>query len=280
MQKPVIIDCNYLCHRARHTTGPLEYKGKPTGVVFGFLNQLAVIGQTLLPSQVVFTWDSRKSLRRERYPFYKDRGHQEPDPLLEQAFIQFNLLREELIERLGFKNNFIQEGYEADDLIAAICQEQDVILTTSDDDMLQVLRPGVEIYNLGRREIMTFRDFRRQYGIKSARWADVKRIAGCPSDTVPGVVGVGPKTAIKYLTGNLKTTTKTYQAITSQEGQEIINRNEWLVKLPLPGTETPVLQANEFDKSELVKMCREFGFQKWLNNPQWIDDWEIYFENK
>lgn len=277
MSKLVVIDCNYLCHRALYTTGPLEYKGVPTGIIFGFLNQLAVIGQTLLPSQVVFTWDSRKSIRRECYPFYKDRGNKESDPLIEQAFKQFNLLREEIIGQLGFKNNFIQEGYEADDLMASICHDQDAVLTTSDDDMLQALRPGVEIYNLGRREMMTFRDFRRQYGIKSSQWAKVKQIAGCPGDTVPGIPGVGTKMAIKYLTGNLKPTTKTYQAITSLEGRRIANRNEWLVKLPLPGTQKPDIQVNKFNKQELIQLCKKYGFLRWLGNPQWIDDWEVYF---
>lgn len=280
MTKLVVVDCNYLCHRARFTTGPLSYKDQPTGVIFGFLNQLAMIGQTLRPDNIAFTWDSRRSLRRERYSFYKDRSKTEPpDQMLLDAFKQFSMLRQEIIPALGFKNNFMQDGYEADDIMAQICLDWSgkTVLTTSDDDMLQVLSPTTEIYNLGRKELVTFRTFRRKYGIKAQQWSDVKQIAGCPSDTIPGIPGVGEKTAIKFLTERLKPSAKTYQAIISPGGREIIKRNRWLVDLPLPGTKPVKIKPNRFDKTALKQLCKQYGFSKWLNNPQWIDDWEIYF---
>lgn len=276
----VVVDCNYLCHRAHYTTGPLEYKGQPTGVIFGFLNQLSMIGQTLMPQNIAFTWDSRRSLRKQKYPFYKEnRKKDPPDRFMLQAYEQFNLIRDELIPAMGFMNNYVQEGYEADDIMAHISQNppMPVTLTTSDDDLLQVLSPTIQIYNLGRREHVTHKTFRMQYGIRSSRWAEVKQIAGCSGDGVPGIQGVGPKTAIKYLTGQLKESSKSYQVITSPEGQEIIERNEWLVKLPLPGTEPVTIQPNQFNKQVLIKLCKQYGFQKWLSNRQWIDDWEIYF---
>jgi len=275
----VVVDCNYLCYRAHYTTGPLEYKGQPTGVIFGFLNQLAMIGQTLMPDNIAFTWDSRRSIRKQKYPFYKDnRKKDPPDQFMLQAYGQFNVLRDQLITTLGFQNNFVQEGYEADDIMAHICQNPPVpiTLTTSDDDMLQVLSPQVKIYNLGRKELMDHKTFRKQYGIRSSRWVEVKQIAGCSGDNVPGIQGVKEKTAIKYLTGQLKETTKAYQAITSPEGQQIIERNEWLVKLPLPGTEPVTIQPNRFDKRQLIEICKQYGFRKWLNT-QWLEDWEIYF---
>lgn len=278
--KILIIDSNYLCHRAIHTTGPLSYRGKPTGVIFGFLNQLFTLGQILRPDEVVFVWDSRKSKRRKRYPFYKDRGTQEPDSDLIAAFSQFSQLRRHILPELGFCNNFIQSGYEADDLIAKLVMEEpepSFVTASGDQDLYQLL-DYTDMYSMPKSvqiKQITNQIFTEKYGIKPKDWVRVKQIAGCSSDTVPGIDGVGEKTAIKYLLGQLKPESVKYKAI--EAGQEIIKRNEWLVKLPLPGAKKYEINRSSFAKSQLRRLCKDLGFIKLLNDYNRLDEWNTYF---
>src|SRR6056297_1671760 len=264
MKPLLVIDCNYLAHRARFTTGPLSYKGQPTGVIFGFLNQLFSIGKEVMPENIIFTWDSRKSKRRRILPEYKMNRKQNdegPDQEMLDAFHQFALLRKEILPGLGFKNNWMQPGYEADDLIAVCCSpERSAVIASSDHDLLQLLSKQTCIYNLGRKEYYTKDKFVNEYGIKPKQWIEVKKIAGCSGDNVPGVPGVGEKTAIKYLRGELNPDTKTYQKI--EQGRKIIERNEDLVSLPFPGTKGRLILPNVFDVGSLKSVCRQFGFTK------------------
>ena len=278
--KILIIDSNYLCHRAIHTTGPLSYRGMPTGVIFGFLNQLFTLGQAVRPDETVFIWDSRKSKRRKRYPFYKNRGHEEPDSDLIAAFSQFSQLRCHILPELGFCNNFIQSGYEADDLIAKLVMEEPEpkFITASGDQDLYQLLDHTDMYSMPKSvqiKQVTKRTFMEEYGIKPKDWVRVKQIAGCSSDTVPGIKGVGEATAIKYLLGQLKPESVKYKAI--EAGRDIINRNEWLVKLPLPGTKKYEIDRCRFDKFRLRDLCKDLGFTKLFNDHNRLDEWNTYF---
>lgn len=278
--KILIIDSNYLCHRAIHTTGPLSYKGVPTGVIYGFLNQLFTLGQAVRPDEVVFVWDSRKSKRRKRYPFYKNRGHEEPDADLIASFSQFSQLRCHTLPELGFHNNFIQSGYEADDLIAKLVMEEpepSFVTASGDQDLYQLL-DHTDMYSMPKSvqiKQVTKRTFTQEYGIKPKDWIQVKQIAGCSSDTVPGIKGVGEATAIKYLLGQLKPESVKYKAI--EAGYDIIQRNEWLVKLPLPGTKKYEIDRSSFDKFRLRDLCKDLGFTKLLNDYNRLDEWNTFF---
>lgn len=273
--KLVLVDCNYLCHRARYTTGGLTYKDQPTGVIFGFLNQLLKLGQDLKPDNIVFTWDSRESVRKQAYSFYKEkRKNNDADPReIEDTYKQFNMLRDEILPGLGFVNNFIQEGYEADDIMARISHSKDCILATSDDDMLQVLSDEVSIYNLGKQIHYTKQRLFEEKRITPEQWIEVKKIAGCSSDNVPGIPGVGEKTAIAYLVGKLNSESKKYKDIVNQY-DEIAQRNEWLVKLPLSGTERFHIRKNNFEINQLSRVCNQYGFNKMKYA---FDDWKVYF---
>lgn len=276
MRKVLILDSNNIGHRAHFTTGPLSYKGRPTGVIYGFLNQLLTLAKKTTPDEVVFTWDSRKSVRKEYYPFYKENRKKEegPDQAMLDAFAQFKQLRKEILPELGFANNFLQRGYEADDIIAALVQKdpkREFVVASSDDDLLQLL-DFCDLYNPFKNTIIRSEDFIEQYGVHPKDWAEVKKIAGCSGDGVPGVQGVGEKTAIQYLTGHLKETSKKYQAI--QDAQDIIERNDWLVNLPLPGTEAPHIKRSRFDPIKMKTICNDLGFNKTKNQ---LSEWEILF---
>ena len=258
----------------------LSYKGRPVGVIFGFLNQLFTIGKTLQPQNVIFCWDSRKSIRKHKYPFYKSKTISQRETDMSEAFPQFTELRKEILPRLGFCNNCIQSGYEADDLIAKIVRENkndsEFIVVSSDNDFLQLLDHCI-MYNLGKSRIITKDDLYAEYGVSPEQWVEVKKIAGCNSDTIPGVDGIGEITATKYLTGRLKPESKKCQAIKRYGTKELLDRNEWLIHLPLPGTRLPHIRQSEFSREELVHLCDELGFTHLRNDPVRLDDWTFLF---
>ena len=263
--KTLLIDSNYLCYKAKLTTGFLEFNGMQTGIMFGFFNQLIKAAKKIEPDNVVFFWDSKQNKRKEIYPDYKKRNKdqtEEEKKEWEAAFQQFNQISQSILPQLGLYNNFHQKGYESDDLIAQYTmnksKKEEIYVATSDDDMLQLLE-YCSILNLGKDIIMTKTKFIEEYELHPEQWASVKKIAGCNSDNVPGVSGVGEKTAIKYLKGDLKKTSKIYQRI--KESSDLIKFNEQLVVLPFEGTMDVQNQItnNEFSMREFLRFCREYG---------------------
>jgi len=279
----LLIDCNHLCYRAHFTTGGMTYRDTPTGVIYGFLQQIFRVISNVPVTEIAFIWDSKKSLRIQRYPYYKCRQKEQRDPKeIENMYFQFDELREIIIPKLGFKNNFIQEGYEADDIIGKICyhlnakytQNERILIVSGDDDLLQLLDTG-QVYMYKRKGIRFYSSthFSHEYKIPAQDWAAVKSIAGCVSDTVPGVKGIGEKTAIRYLTGQLSPKTKAYQCI--KNSKQVIEKTRWLVQLPLPGTEMPNIRKSTFQTKEFQKICTDYGFKKWIYNPSIFNEWEM-----
>lgn len=274
--KIMLVDSNFLAYKAKITTGNLQYNGVATGIMFGFINQLLTAAKKVQPDKIVFTWDSKKSKRKEILSCYKEKRREnqteEEKQGWEEAFEQFNQLRKEILPRIGFNNNFLQSGYEADDLIARYVfdssSKDKVFICTADDDMLQLLHMA-SIFNPAKNAFITHGGFYDEYGINPPNWAYVKMIAGCKSDNVPGIDGIGEKTAIKFIKGDLKKSSKNYKKI--KDNKETINFNKQLVALPFKGTESLDVKSNNFDMREFLRFCREFGlssFRKDDNKEQ------------
>jgi hypothetical protein len=154
--------------------------------------------------QIAFCFDHGKPKRARLYPAYK--ANRKPESIEDKEHRsernrQINLLRNEYLPAIGFKNVFWQEGYEADDLIASIVRSNarltDIAILSSDKDLYQLLSPRVFMWNRGKKT--TLQSFYQEWGIKPDRWAEVKAMAGCTSDNIEGIDGVGEKTAIKFL---------------------------------------------------------------------------------
>ena len=268
--KHIILDCNYLCHRAKHIFGDLTYDGNATGVIYGFLKSLSAFQDLFNTSNFVFCFDSRTSKRKEIYPKYKaNRNKKEytnEEIEFDKAFRkQIKKLRTTYLPMIGFKNIFIQRGYESDDLMAEIClhikSDDEAIIITSDEDLYQCIRGNVSCYNPQTNKRMTMQRFKKEYGIESYKWAMVKAIAGCTTDNVKGIEGVGEKTAIKYLTGNLKVSLKSYEKIHSKRGFNISSRNEILVKLPMQGTQGCRLRRDKLSESGWKEVIKLLGMK-------------------
>lgn len=274
----VIIDSNYLCYISKYAlSNGLSYNGGRTEIIFGFLKDIISLAKKFETNNFVFCWDSKESERRKIFSNYKYKRHQDKteDEIVgdKVAFRQFTILREKVLPYLGFSNVFFQEGYEADDLIASVVmnnKDMTNIVVSSDNDLYQLLE-YCSLYNFSKQETMTELLFNRNFGIQPHRWVDVKTLAGCSSDNVPGIEGVGEIKAIKYLKGELSSG-KTFDSIKAQTEDEK-ELTERLVKLPFPGTKIFEIKKNHFSIKTFNNICDEFGFISLKDkNP-----WQRYF---
>jgi len=215
------------------------------------------------------------------YPEYKMKRRQElsdeEKKSWEAAHRQFNVLRKGILPDLGFNNVFMQSKYEADDVIAKLVMDYSwknkPFVVTSDDDLLQLL-DYCHIYNPGKDKIITAQTFKNEYGITPSQWVEVKKIAGCTSDNVKGIQGVGVKKAIQFIRGEMNPDTKTYEKIIN--GTSTIDFNEKIVKLPLTGTQKFDVGVNEFSTIEFCRMCRDYGIRV-LRDKTKLEEWKKFF---
>lgn len=244
--KWLLLDANYLCWRAYHVFKSLTHKAEPTGAIFGMVRDVRTLMQVHRTRNVVFCFDYGPSLRKNIYPKYKAKRH-EDDPVKEEFRTQIDKLRSRLLKDIGFVNVFYESGYEADDLLASCVMSLDpkrdrVVVVSADKDLYQLIRRKfVVCYNPHQKVTMTEMKFRRLYGIKPEDWIIVKAIAGCGTDEVPGIRGVGEKTACKYL--QLEREWKTGELLEADQAkwQKVLDfvkcpdfkRNLQLVRLPL-----------------------------------------------
>lgn len=281
MKTDLIIDVSNLAYRAFHTVGGLSYEGAATGVLYGIFRDIIVLKDRFEPDRIAFCFDSKTHKRREVYPEYKaNRRKPQTDEMVAartELYRQLNDLRNSHLPNIGYYNVFYEEGYEADDLIASICfglEERkkaglpvggDVVIVSTDQDLFQLLRCGrVLIYNPVKKKVMTEDSFSDEYGIRPGWWSMVKALAGCTGDGVPGIPGVGEKTAIKYLTFKLKCTAKAFKAIASGYWR-IRDRNFKLVSLPFDGTPELKLTDDRPTMAGWNAVMGELGFESLRN---------------
>lgn len=283
----ILIDANSICHACKHSMGDLSWEEKKVGVIFGFLRQLLSLAKKFESNRFVFAWDTRSSVRSQFYTEYKGRRKKEKTPeekeLDDIAYDQFNILRDEILPEIGFLNSFWQEGYEADDVIASIvhCNKKEkIVIISTDEDLYQLLSENVTMYSTKKKQEYTLHNLWKDCRIPPQDWADVKAIAGCSSDDVPGVVGVGEKTACKYLNRQLNPLHKTYRSI--KENKELIERNLKLVTLPYSGTNKVVVSdTDSLSLKGFLNVCTRYGFESFMyrdNLNQWKE--HIFYKDE
>lgn len=242
----MIVDCNYLCHRAFHALNPkgggLSYRDIDTAVPFGFFRDLIGFASFHRCWDFLFCFDYGHGIRKKRWPFYKAKPpkSEEDQELYEALGRQIDALREDYLPAIGFRNVFAQDGYEADDLIASLVKrtlpkDDDVWIMSADKDLYQLLAPHVTINPMRKGGgFVTLQSFHRDYGVKPTQWPIVKAIGGCQSDKVPGLEGVGEKKAIAYLRGELPKHHLAFRRI--EEELELWTSYLPIVLIPFEGT--------------------------------------------
>ena len=269
----LILDSNFLCYRVRYTMKDMSFREIPTSIAYGFLQTILILQNTFKTKNIAFCFDSKHNKRKKIYPQYKaSRKHNQP--LTTEQEEEENIFRQQVIKLrrtylpyLGFNNVFMQPGYESDDIMAKICYSNpdlDFIMVTADHDMFQCLNYNVRMFNPIKRKMWTVRRFKNEFGIIPDQWIDVKTLAGCTSDNISGLKGIGEKTALRYLKGELKTTSKAYITILdynifqSKENNDILSK---LVTLPYPGTKPVTLKRDCVTNKKWNALCRKLGIK-------------------
>ncbi len=202
----VIIDGKSVFYRGYYAMPNLSTKdGTPTGGVYGFAMMALEVIKRLKPDYVCVAWDKAKTnirSRREIYPAYKANRKPPPPDFYEQIPILHNLL-----ESLGWPL-YEADDYEADDLMGAFAKQAgekgiESYLITSDLDVLQLINEHTHIFTLKKGlsniELFNVAYFEEKYGVGPHQWADVKALKGDASDNIPGVAGIGEKTALQII---------------------------------------------------------------------------------
>ncbi len=266
MQSPLLVlDVNYLCHRGFYAMPFMENDGIPTMVTYAVLRDIIDLQETHMTKRICFTFDYGKSLRREIYPLYKQKKGSYFQSVSQKNLVhlrqQISLLRDEQLDVLGFKNIFYQDGYEADDVIASICKHlpdsDTAIIVSADHDLYQLLAPNIMLWDIRNKKMYTQEHLKAQFGISPSEWSMVKAMAGCTSDNIRGITGVGETNAAKYITGRLSEKCKGYKNIL--RSQQLIERNLKLVTLPYPGTDKFELQPDKVNKQRWRRMFTSLG---------------------
>jgi DNA polymerase-1 len=280
----MIVDSLSIGHSVKYSTKKLSFAGRKTGIIFGFLKKLLVVAEEILPTDVVFCWDTQASIRKTMYKGYKANrktGLSNEDKLLNKmAREQFETLETIVLPQLGFKNIFSFPGYESDDIIASIVinetSKYKCIMVTRDKDMLQLLSNNCSMYEHTTKAVTTAADFISEWGMDPYEWAAVKAIAGCKSDDIPGIKGIGEKTAAAFLKGDLKMTSKKMLDIIA--GKDTILPTLELVHLPLDRSlmNKVLLSEDVLSVQKYIDVCNKFGFESMLGKIG-IDRWEKAF---
>ena len=257
----ILIDVSYLANRAMHTVGDLCHPEKPeqrTGIHYQIWKTAEQVSQRFRSKNLVFCFDSRTSKRKDLCPTYKasrDAKKATEKQVIKDAragmYQQVNAFPR-LLRSMGVVNVYGQVGREADDIIASIvktCPEHEYYIVARDGDLNQLLTDHVTLFDPNSKFTYNIGNFVQEWGIEPSLWPSVKAWAGCTSDDVKGLPGVGEKTAVKYLTGTLNPKLSKYKLFT--DNLQLYNTNMPLVTLPIEGTDairvTPQIDPIRWD---------------------------------
>ena len=282
-----LIDGSGYIFRAYYALPPLTRKsdGLPTGAVSGFCSMLFKLLEDSKsdrnlqkPTHFAVIFDSaRKTFRNEIYSDYKANRSEAPDDLAPQ----FEYIRKSV---LAFNLPSVElSNYEADDLIATYAEKilkggAKVTIVSSDKDLMQLYKKNVRIYDPMKNKFISDQDVQKKFGVDSSKVIDVQALAGDSSDNVPGVPGIGVKTAAELINkyGTLEKLLKSAKEIKQNKRREtlIANEDKALIskKLVTLKNDAPInrdldeFELKEINKDKLYKFLREMEFNRLLSS--------------
>ncbi|MCG0276501.1 MAG: DNA polymerase I [Thermosediminibacteraceae bacterium] len=281
MKKIMLIDGNSLLHRAFYALPPLmTSKGVHTNAVYGFVNMLMKILKEEKPDYIAVAFDKKApTFRHQEYTGYKANRIKTPEELAGQFDILKQILKAMNIRYVE------QEGFEADDILGALSKKAEeaglfTLIVTGDKDTLQLVSTKVQVMltrkGISDMEIYDLEKIKERFGIPPQAIPDMKGLMGDPSDNLPGIPGIGEKTALKLLqeygslenilenAENLKGKLKESILVWSEQAKTSKRLATIVRDLPLD-VELEDLAFNEPDYEELVKIFRELEFNSLLS---------------
>ncbi len=266
-ERILLIDTNSIIHRAFHALPPLKTKdGNPGGAVYGSLLAFFKILADFSPNYIVAVFDSPgKTFRHEYYKEYKAHRPKAPDELISQIKMIQKVFSEIGLETVA------REGFEADDIVGSISnhvpEDIEVIIATGDLDILQLATEKVKVYTLKRgiKDNVLYdkgKVTEKYEGLSPERIPDIKALKGDVSDNIPGVEGVGEKTAVKLIKkfGDIETI---YSLLDKEErlegfGEKVINKLKKDKDKAFLSKKLAIIDKDSFLKFQLS----DFSFKK------------------
>lgn len=232
MKRVILVDGNNLMFRSYYATAYTgnvmrNSKNFPTNALYGFVSMVNKIINEENPAYIAVAFDIGKNFRKEKYDFYKEGRNATPDDLK----LQMPIARK-ILDAMGIKYLEL-EPYEADDIIGTLAKwadlnpEYDATIISSDRDLLQLITPVVDVKLLKQSGYIKYNPetFKADWGIEPIKIIDLKALAGDSSDNIPGVRGIGDKTALKLLTdyGSLEGIYENIESIKGKTREKLEN---------------------------------------------------------
>lgn len=282
MKKVILVDGNNLLFRSYYATAyqgviMRNSKGFPTNALYGFINMINKIVKEENPNYILVAFDKGKSFRHVKYDFYKGGRNATPEEL-KQQFPK----AKEILDAMGIKH-FEIDNYEADDIIGTlsrIVDEEDQFIATivsSDKDLLQLISDEVDVKLLKTSGFirMDKQEFMNTYGVEPIRMIDLKALMGDASDNIPGVKGIGEKTAISLLTKykDIDTLYENIENVTGKTKEKLINDKDnayMSYEMATIYKEVPLdfeledLKYNGLNMDEYIEILKELEFNSLL----------------
>jgi DNA polymerase I len=273
--KPLLIIDGYgFVFRAYHVQPPLTSpEGQPVGAIYGFTSMLLKLINDFKPEYAVVVLDSKgKNFRHDLFKEYKANRPPAPDDLISQL---------QIVQKAAEALNFCvlaKDGFEADDIIATIAknttfQGQEAIIISSDKDLLQLMDDKIRIYDPVKSKFISADDVLAKFGVLPNKLREVQALMGDASDNIPGVKGIGPKTASELINnfGDLEGVYASLDKIKSLRQQELLinYKTQAFLSWQLVGLDTQVDVPKNLDvfawlnneELKIVEFITKYGFR-------------------
>lgn len=270
-----LIDGSGYIYRAYHAVRHLSTtRGLPTNATFGFTNMLLKLLSDRKPERIVMVFDAKgPTFRHEIYEAYKANRPPMPDdlsvqiPYIKQVVDGMNIASCELA------------GYEADDIIGTLARAAEkkgfhVVMVTGDKDFKQLVSPAISIWDPMKDRTIDYAGLKEDFGLEPSQWVDVMALAGDTSDNIPGVPGIGEKTAVSLIKtfGNLEAIFENLDNVSRKKLRENLStfREQAMLSRRLVAIDTEVplsvelssLKVADPDVERLAGLFRELEFKR------------------
>lgn len=273
-----LIDGNSFCYRAFYAIrGLANSKGQPTNAIYGFITMLNKIIKDEKPEMLAVAFDLKgATFRHKKYEEYKIHRKPMPDDLVTQIPYIKDVVRAQNIPIYEI------EGYEADDVLATLAKKAedkdiDTFIVTGDKDALQLIDSHIKVYSTHKEGLVyDAHKVKEAYGVGPDRITDIMALMGDASDNIPGVKGIGEKTAVELIAefGSLEELYKNIDKVKSNARRKMLIDNEksaFLSKeLAVVDTDVPIkidfkeLELKEPDEAKLLELYKELEFKSLL----------------
>ncbi len=288
----IIVDCFGFVFRAYHIHQELTINGKSVGALYGFTSMMLKMLNDFNPNQIAVVLDSgNKNFRHDLFPDYKANRPDAPEDLKSQI-----ILIKEMLEVFNLPV-VKHEEFEADDLIASLAtlyakQNKQVIIISSDKDMFQLMGGLIKIYDPIKAKFISEEDVVKKFGVKSSQMKAFQALVGDKSDNIPGVRGVGIKTAAKLIEkfGNIENLLNSLHSLENVKQKNLIenSKEDLLISIKLVELKKDIILDNKDyfwkinHQQDIINFLQQYHFKSLYKRAASLFDFDVneFISNK